>query len=29
LLLGAVFAAALLLMPFVRTPRTVMTADRH
>jgi DHA2 family multidrug resistance protein len=29
LLLGAGFAAALILMPFVRSPRTVLSADRH
>ena len=29
LLLGAGFALALVLMPLVRSPRTVLTADRH
>jgi DHA2 family multidrug resistance protein len=29
MLLGAGFAAALLLMPFVKSPRTVLSADRH
>jgi MFS transporter, DHA2 family, multidrug resistance protein len=29
LLLGGIFAVALLLMPLVRNPRSAMTADRH
>ena len=29
LLLGAGFAAALILMPLVKSPRTVLSADRH
>ena len=29
MLLGATFAVALLLMPLVKSPRTVLTADRH
>ena len=29
MILGATFACALLLMPLVRSPRTVMNADRH
>jgi DHA2 family multidrug resistance protein len=29
MLLGAGFAAALLLMPLVKSPRTVLSADRH
>jgi MFS transporter, DHA2 family, multidrug resistance protein len=29
LLLGGLFAAALVLMPLVRSPRSAMTADRH
>ena len=29
LLLGGIFAAALVLMPLVRTPRSALAADRH
>jgi DHA2 family multidrug resistance protein len=29
MMLGGVFAVALLLMPLVRSPRSVLTADRH
>ncbi len=29
MLLGSFFAAALVLMPLVKTPRSVLTADRH
>jgi DHA2 family multidrug resistance protein len=29
LLLGAAFAASLVLLPFVKNPRSALTADRH
>ncbi len=29
LLLGGIFAVALVLMPLVKTPRSALDADRH
>ena len=29
MLLGATFAVSLLLMPFVKNPRSALTADGH